>query len=152
MRKVFFWKDVLFCGNHWGGSVMWPRFTVYTLVSCFPPNWNSLKLFHCWIPLAMTQDSCHAVGYVNCMYNEPCRNTFTVPILDLTSGVVIRISSVSTESPLLCIHMCFPYVTLSIINEIVLSKSLKTFSFPFAKNNDSCSFNVFITAHRALVF
>lgn len=80
------WRDVLFCGNHWRGSAMWPPFT-YCLYPRFllPPDWNNLKLFHCWIPLAMTQDSCHAVGYVNCMYNNPSRNTITVPILDPTS-------------------------------------------------------------------
>ena len=86
----------IFCGNHLRGSVMWPTFTVYSPpISCFPPDWNNLKLFHCWIPLAVTQDSCHAVGYVNCMYNSPSRNTVRVPVLDPTSD-----GGVSEQPPL----------------------------------------------------
>ena len=62
---------------------LYPRFLL-------SPDWNNLKLFHCWIPLAVTQDSCHAVGYVNCMSNNPSRNTITVPFLDSTSEGVFQ--------------------------------------------------------------
>lgn len=74
-----------------------PMYCLYPLFPALTPlYWNSPKLFHGSIPLAMTQVSCHVVEYVSCIYNNPCRNTITIPYLDPTCEIVCVCVSIST--------------------------------------------------------